>query len=104
MDFSDYIIIEQTTQARSSTGAVTDTWTTHVESWAEVSQVSGSENFNSEMIVYNDIKEFVIHYEEGKNVTPKMRISFDSGYYYITSVNHKRRLLTTLLAVRNDDE
>lgn len=98
------IVIQEVTEARSSTGAVTETWSTHADVYAEVEQLSGSENFTSEMMVYNDIKKFVIYYTSGKTVTPKMRISYDSGYYYITSVSHKERLKTELIAVRNDDE
>ena len=104
MAMNDLITIQEVTEARSTTGAVTETWATHQESYADISQVSGAENFTSEMMVYNDIKQFVIHYEEGKDVTPKMRISYDSGMYYITSVNHRDNLKTTLIAVRNDDE
>lgn len=104
MAMNDKIVIQKVAEARSSTGAVTETWTTHVTSWADIEQVSGSEQFTSDMTIYNDIKTFVIHYHEGKEVTPKMRISYDSGYYYITSVSHKDHLKTTLLAVRNDDD
>jgi len=104
MAFNDLITVQETTQTRSSTGAVVDAWATHVQSYANVEQINGSETFNSEMLVYNDTKRFTIHYEEGKNVTPKMRVSYDSGYYYITSVSHDKRLRTALIAIRNDDE
>jgi SPP1 family predicted phage head-tail adaptor len=104
MAMNDLINVEEVTEARSSTGAVTETWTTHVSCYADIEQLSGLENFTSDMTVYNDIKTFVIYYESGKEVTPKMRISYDSGYYYITSVAHKDKLKTTLTAVRNDDE
>jgi len=104
MAFNYSITIQEVTETRSSTGAVTESWGTHITTWADIEQVSGSEQFNSDMLVYNDVKRFMVHYEAGKNVTPKMRISYDSAYYYITSVNHKNRLKTELMAVRNDDE
>jgi SPP1 family predicted phage head-tail adaptor len=98
------IVIEQVTESRSSTGAVVDTWSTLETVFADVEQLSGNENFVSEMTVYYDIKKFIVYYTSGQNVTPKMRISYDGGKYYITSVSHKNRLKTELIAVRNDDE
>lgn len=100
---NDYIVIQKFTYTTDSQGTLGESWTTHQASWADIEQVSGSEGFTSDMDVYRDIKSFIIHYEEGKTVTPRMRISFD-GYYYITSVSHKDKLKTTLIAVRNDDE
>jgi SPP1 family predicted phage head-tail adaptor len=100
---NDYIVIQKFTYTANSQGTVEETWATHQACWADIEQISGSEGFRSDMDVYNDVKSFVIHYEEGKTVTPRMRISF-SGYYYITSVSHKDKLKTTLIAIRNDDE
>ena len=104
MAFNDKILIEKSTETRSTTGAVTVTWTTHVTCWSEIDQISGNEQFTSEMTVYNDFKRFKIHYAEGNTVTPKMRINYSGGKYYISSVAHEKRLTTVLTAMRNDDE
>ena len=98
------IVIQSFTYSSDSQGTVDETWVTHQNAWAEVKQLSGSENFVSGMDVYDDIKSFLIHYIEGQNVTPKMRIYYDSQYYYIISVEHRDKLKTLLVAVRNDDE
>lgn len=101
---NDKIVIQSVTEARSAAGAVTETWGTHITCWAEVEQISGSENFDADMLVYNDVKKFIVHYVEGQNVTAKMRILYRSEYYQITSVNHMKRLKTELVAIRYDDE
>jgi SPP1 family predicted phage head-tail adaptor len=105
MAMNDKITIQEVTEARSTTGAVTESWTTHVTCWADIEQASGNEQFVSDMTVYNDIKRFKVGYQEVKDVTPKMRISYNSGYYYITSVDHAQgKINSTLIAVRQDDE
>ena len=101
---NDKIVIQSVTEARSTTGAVTETWGTHITCWAVVEQISGSEVFDADTLVYNDVKKFIVHYPEGQNVTAKMRIQYRSEYYQITSVNHMQRLKTELVAVRYDDE
>jgi len=104
MVFNYSITIQKVTETRSNTGSVTESWTTHDTCYSNVEQVTGNEQFTSDMMVYNDIKKFTIYYANGKTVTPKMRISYDSGIYYIQSVAHTNRLHTTLIAIRNDDE
>jgi SPP1 family predicted phage head-tail adaptor len=104
MVFNESITIQKVTETRSTTGSVTAAWTTHDTCYSNVEQVTGNEQFTSDMMVYNDIKRFTIYYTNGNDVTPKMRISYDGGIYYITSVAHTNRLHTTLIAIRNDDE
>ncbi len=104
MAYNDLIVIQSVTEARSDLGEVTETWATFQESWADIETLSGNEGFTTDMIVYSDTKKFIIHYEEGKSVTGKMRISYDSKIFDITSVNHMDRLRTELIAVEKDDE
>lgn len=105
MAMNDKITIQTVTETRSSTGAVTESWTTHATCWAEVKQLSGSEQYASDMTVYNDVKNFIVNYSEAKNVTAKMRISYNDEIYNITSINHEPgRIRTVLIAFRNDDE
>ena len=101
---NDKIVIEEPDSSRGTIGADEPEWTTHVTSWAEITNLSGNENFISDMVIYSDTKRFKIHYPEGKNVTSAMRIKWNSQYFYITSVNHENRLLTYLMAVAKDDD
>jgi len=105
MAMNEFITVQQVTETRSSTGAVSESWATHVQSWADIQQLSGTEQFSSDMTVYTDTKKFILNYQEAKDITSKMRISYNSAYYNITSVNHEPgRVRTTLIAYRNDDE
>ena len=101
---NDKIVIEEPDSSRGTIGGVEPVWTTHVTSWAEITPISGNENFTTDMVIYSDTKKFKIHYGEGKTVTSKMRINWNSQYFYITSVNHEKRLQTTLMAVAKDDD
>lgn len=102
---NDKIVIEEPDSTRGATlGQVEPDWTTHVTSWAEIVTISGNENFTTDMVIYSDTKKFKIHYPEGKNVTSKMRINWNSQYFSITSVNHENRLITVLMAVAKDDD
>ncbi len=100
----DQITIEKFTYVSDSTGTVDQTWATHTLAWADINQVTGSENFTSDMDVYDDVKSFQIPYVDGSAVTPRMRVKYDSEYYYITSITKQKRLWVKLIAVRNDDE
>ena len=101
---NDQVTIEQFTYVSSSQGSDVRTWTTFVTVWVDAEQVTGSENFTSEMDVYSDVKSFQGEWIELNAVTPRMRVKFGSDYYYITSIKNKDNLTTTIIAVRNDDE
>jgi SPP1 family predicted phage head-tail adaptor len=101
---NDRIDIQQITETRSSIGGVSESWATIYQLWADVEQLSGNENYTSDMMIYNDVKKFIIYYNEGQNITAKMRIVYRNENYNITSISHRDRLETTLIAVRYDDE
>ena len=101
---NDKIVVEEPDSTRGTIGALEPDWTTHVTSWADIKNLSGNDAFVSDMTIYNDTKQFTIHYNKGKNITSKMRISWDSKYFGITSVNHEKKLKTVLIAVAKDDE
>jgi|AntRauTorckE6833_2_1112554.scaffolds.fasta_scaffold03195_8 SPP1 family predicted phage head-tail adaptor len=101
---NDQIEIYKVTETRSTAGGVTETWGLFLTLWAEVDQVSGNENFNADMMVYNDVKSFAVYYNNGQKITPKMRIRYRDDNYNITSISHKNRLETVLIAARQDDE
>lgn len=101
---NDKIVIQQVVETRSDEGGVVETWETFATAWADVEQVSGSEGYTADMIVYNDVKSFKIYYNHGQNVTAKMRIQYRNETYKITSIDDKNRLQTIIIAVRHDDE
>jgi len=101
---NDYVTIQQFTYTSNSQGSDVKTWATYVNAWVDAEQVTGSENFTSEMDVYNDVKSFQGEWIELNAVTPRMRILFGSDKYYITSIKNKDNLTTTIIAIRNDDE
>jgi len=104
MAYNDLITIQSVTETRNAYGEVVEAWVAYDTVWADIDTLSGSEGFSADQYVYADTKRFTIHYEEGKNVTSKMRISYDSGYYYITSVAHRDRLRTELVATERDNK
>lgn len=101
---NDKIVIQRVTDGRDAYGGTSETWNTLSTVWADVEQASGSEQFNSDMIVYNDVKRFTIYYNHGQDVTAKDRIVYRSDNYQITSISHRDRLETIIIAVRYDDE
>jgi SPP1 family predicted phage head-tail adaptor len=101
---NDKIIIEHVTETRSTVGGLVESWSTFTTVWADVDQISGNENFNSDMIVYSDFKRFTCYYSETRGVTAKMRIKYRDEYYDIRSISDSDRLNTVITAMRHDDE
>jgi len=106
MAYRDSIIIQQPTSVRDDYGSVdASTWATYKTCWAEIEDVAGNENFDSDQRVYEDVKSFKVHTADAPAVTTKMRISWDSRLFFITSINkERRRVATELLAIAYDDE
>lgn len=105
MTYNDSIVIQQYTQARDDLGAIDQgLWATYKTVWAEVEDVSGSTDDASEMPVYEDSKSFKFRTFDAPAVTTKMRISYDSRFFVIRSINKEGRLTTTLIAEAYDDE
>jgi SPP1 family predicted phage head-tail adaptor len=103
MAYNDLIVIQNVTETRDTYGEVVEAWPTYQSSWADIETISGSEGYPADITIYVDVKKFIIRYEEGKNVTSKMRIYYGSEYYYISSVAHRDRLRTELIASRRDN-
>lgn len=103
MGMNEKILVQSYTQSKDTYGAVdAGTWATTYTLWADIQQVSGTENYASDMPVYNDVKKFVVHYTKG--ITAKMRISWNSQIYNIWSISDKDYLLTEILATAQDDD
>lgn len=105
MAYNDSIVIQQYTQGRDTLGAIdAGTWATYKTVWAEIEDISSSVSHESEMPVFEDSKSFKIHTFDAPAVTTKMRISYDSQYFLISSIRKEGRLRTILIASAYDDE
>jgi len=105
MAYNDTIVIEQYTQGRDTYGAIDQgTWATYKTVWAEWDDRAGSLDGASEMPVYEDSKSFKFRTFDAPAVTTKMRVSYDSQYFLIRSIQKEGRLITILIAEAYDDE
>ena len=84
------ILIEQVTETRDGFGDIVQTWTTYSTRRAEVEPLNGREYFDSKSVQADVTIRFRIRYL--KDITPKMRINYDSRYFDIQSIiNVKER-------------
>lgn len=105
MAYNDSIVIEQQASARGDYGeADTGAWSTYKTVWAEITDTASSVSHESEMPVFEDSKGFKLHSADAPSVTTKMRISYDSQYFLIHSIQKEGRLRTILIASAYDDE
>ena len=104
MTYNDSIVIQQTTESRGDAGGVEDTWSTYKTIWAEIDNISGNVQNESDMPVFSESMQFKIHTHDAPAVTSKMRISYDSRFFYIQSISKEGRLRTVLVAEAYDDE
>lgn len=81
------IIIQTPTRTANAYGEPIETFTTYAERDASVKSVTGREVFNGSQEVNEYPVLFNIRYDQTtKNISEKMRISFDSKYYDIEAV------------------
>jgi SPP1 family predicted phage head-tail adaptor len=104
MAYNDKIVIQQSTDTRGDAGGVEETWVTYKTVWADIDDLSGSKENTSDMPVYEDSMSFKIHAHDAPAVTTKMRISWNSQYWYIRSKQRDGRLRFMLIADAYDDE
>jgi len=105
MTYNDQIVIQQLTEVRDDYGSVdASTWAAYKTVWAEIKDMTGSEDFQSDQRVYQDSKEFKIHTHDAPDVTTKMQISYDSRTFIITSLNNEGRLRTVIVGIAYDDD
>jgi SPP1 family predicted phage head-tail adaptor len=79
------IIIEQATVTNPG-GDVTETWATFATVWAQIVPLTRDELFGANAIQNAQTATFRIRYLSGLN--QKMRINYDSKYWYITSITY----------------
>ena len=104
MAYNDYIVIQQSTVSADRYGERDKTWTTYKSVWAERDDEGGYLGYTADMPVYSDSLSFRIHTHDAPDVTTKMRISYNSKYYLIRSIQTEGRLHTNLRVEAFDDE
>ena len=105
MAYNDSIVIQQQATAHGVYGeADTGAWSTYKTVWAEIDDSTSSVSQESEMPVFEDSKSFKLHTHDAPAVTTKMRISYDSQYFFIRSIRKEGRLRTVLIGSAYDDE
>ncbi len=91
----DEIVIQSASEARSGSGAAVPTWATFATVWAEVSYLKGSEPFDAGRPIAMNARKFRIRWLD--NLTEKMRISFDSDFWDIDSIEEVKRKTEMLI-------
>ena len=104
MAYNDKIIIQQKSVTADDYGERDPTWTTYKTVWAERQDQSGSTAAQSDMPVFTDSISFKIHRQDAPDVTTKMRVSYDSDYWYILRLERTGRLHYVLHVEAFDDE
>ena len=105
MAFREKIIIQQPTEARGDAGGVEETWTTYKTVYAEIDDDGGNKDNAAEMPVFGNQMTFKIHKQDAPGVTTKMRISYSSEYWYISTRRvDRRRGFIELTGEAYDDE
>lgn len=84
-DLDRKIIIQSATDAQDDYGAVTQTWATFATVWAKKRDIRGSEQFVAQQVNARIAATFTIYWLDG--VTEEMRISYESQYWDIRSIN-----------------
>lgn len=89
-ELREKIIIQSSTETRTGSGAVTNTWGTFATLWAAVEPMTGREFFQVDQLSAERTIKFVVRYKAG--ITAKMRISWNSRTFDIRSIiNTKQR-------------
>lgn len=78
------VIIQQTTQSADASGERVDSWSTLATVWAGITYNPGDEKIEGQQITASQKIVWEIRYRS--DVTENMRISWNSKYYYITSI------------------
>ena len=105
MTYNDLIVIESYTESRDTYGAIdAGTWATYKTVWADIEDVQSNVSYDADQPVFEDGKSFKIHTHDADAVTSKMRISYDSQYFFIRSIRKEGRLRTILIGEAYNDE
>ena len=89
------IVIQSETIARDDFGGEDPTWSTLATVWAGIEYRSGTETNEADQMVSMNKIMFTIRYRT--DITARMRIYYNSVYYYITLVEQLGRQEGTVL-------
>ena len=79
-----FVTIQEATETANSYGEIERTWATFKKRWANIRPLSGRERWAAQQVQANLSHEVLIRYT--KDVTPKMRISYNSRTFEIGTV------------------
>ena len=99
------ITIQETTQTQSSTGMVTDSWSTYAVRYAAIKTMGGREGLISHQTFGQRSLKFILDYDSlVREITSKMRVSWDSRTFDIRDVeniNEDNREVVLVCTERN---
>ena len=101
-----YIVIEQPTYSVSddTNDKYVSAWTTYKSCFASWLHKQGQEVFETGQMVAKDTFEWKIRYYDAPDIKADMRISYDSGYYYLVGIKELGRKDALLLtAIKRDN-
>ncbi len=99
---NEEVVIQTWAESRTSSGGVIDTWATFATVWAEVSYLKGSEPFDAGRPIALNVRTFRVRWLDG--LTEKMRISFDSVFWDIDSIEEVERNTEMLITATKGAE
>lgn len=88
-DLDRRITIQQATTASDVFGEQVETWSTYRKVWAKLSYESGNEFFEADQKTAVRTVKFTVRYDS--SITEVMRISYNSAYYDIRSIEEVGR-------------
>lgn len=90
------MVIQSKTESQAASGMPSESWSTHATVWARVKPVKADEGFEAGTTTARRTHEITIR--ALSTVTPNMRVSWDSRYFYITGVRDmdERGIMMTL--------
>ena len=81
------ITIQSNTDSRDAYGGVTSSWSTHVQAWASINPISGTERQGDSKITGDLTYEFIFRHDPSvARILTGMRISWDSRIFDIEQV------------------
>lgn len=80
------IIIQKNQSSKNDYGESVSSWVDYVTLWANIKHLRGQELFLSEQVYNKEVFRIQTRYYSG--IDTKMRISYDSKIFNITSINN----------------
>lgn len=96
----DRITFEQSTGTSDGMGGATITWSTYLETWADVQEARGNRELRFGQIAYNIPYEITLRFRNGDSLEPlnSFRILYNGTYLTIHSIIDKHESIIKILA------